>query len=90
MFLKFYQHLIEQDRMNKLEAQMDVLNALPNNQELLGLLTPDGGANKAGNLEQRRRISELWQAVQMNGRVESVEQGITRVSILKISKVLNE
>ncbi|KAF8565307.1 hypothetical protein P879_10987 [Paragonimus westermani] len=67
--------------MNKLESQLDVLNALPNNQELLGLLDshPTDETNKTGSLGQRRRISELWQAVQMNGRIEVAEQGIARV-----------
>ncbi|THD29143.1 Glutamine rich 2 [Fasciola hepatica] len=74
-----------QDRLRTLENQMDTLNALPNSRELLDKVFPsstDKSHLEVQTNQDQRRVSELWQSVQMKRRVDATEEGLSRLSSL--------
>ncbi|VDP66139.1 unnamed protein product [Echinostoma caproni] len=73
------------DRLRVLESQMESLNALPNNRELLDKMFPPTATKAAPDSQtnqDQRRVSELWQTVQMKRRVDATEEGLSRLSSL--------
>ncbi|TPP60676.1 Glutamine rich 2 [Fasciola gigantica] len=74
-----------QDRLRTLENQMDTLNELPNSRELLDKVFPsstDKSHLEVQTNQDQRRVSELWQSVQMKRRVDATEEGLSRLSSL--------
>ncbi|KAA0188654.1 Glutamine rich 2 [Fasciolopsis buskii] len=73
------------DRLRTLESQMENLNSLPTSRELLEKIFPsaaDTGHVEAQTSQDQRRVSELWQTVQMKRRVDATEEGLSRLSSL--------
>lgn len=61
---------------------MENLNSLPTSRELLEKIFPsaaDTGHVEAQTSQDQRRVSELWQTVQMKRRVDATEEGLSRV-----------
>jgi hypothetical protein len=80
-----------QDRLNKLEekvsrfeSQLNALNEIPSNSELIDRARqisrkPFDNENLSKTTNRQGPILEVWQYTQMEKRLESAENGITRV-----------
>jgi hypothetical protein len=71
-------HQLE-DKLNRLEQQISSLNSLPSNQQIIDKSKEIKKSN--GNSGP---ILEIWQYTQMSKRLESNEDGITKVCIFNI------
>ncbi|CAL8085643.1 unnamed protein product [Calicophoron daubneyi] len=71
-----------EDRLKKVESQLDALNALPDNREVLekALEPPEKGT---------RVIAQLWQAVHTRKRIDAAEEGLSKLSSL-VDDLLSE
>ena len=65
-------HQLE-EKVAKLQKQMDQLNALPSNKELIERTQQSGGG------EKQHPISDMWQLMQLSKRVSANEEGISKV-----------
>ena len=68
-------HQLEQ-KVTKLERELELLNALPSNSELLDKM------RYRGDGERIRPMSDMWQTMQITKKVDANEEGIGKVSQL--------
>lgn len=76
-------HVLE-DKLARFEQQMSALNSLPSNQDII---------NKSKDLKKSSNaagpILEIWQYTQLSKRLESNEEGITKLTSL-LQDLINE
>lgn len=72
-----------EEKVNRFESQLNAFNQIPSNAELIDRVkelsktkTDDSNSKKSG---QHGPILEVWQYTQLEKRLESAENGITRV-----------
>ena len=63
-----------QQKVARLEEQMEKLNQLPSNEDLFARTKPTGDG------ERPRPVADMWQSVQMKNRVDANEEGIGKVN----------
>ena len=68
-------HQLE-EKVGKLERELELLNALPSNSELLDKM------RYRGDGERIRPMSDMWQTMQITKKVDANEEGIGKVSQL--------
>ena len=68
-------HQLE-EKVTKLEQELELLNALPSNSELLDKM------RYRGDGERIRPMSDMWQTMQITKKVDANEEGIGKVSWL--------
>ncbi|KAK4468116.1 hypothetical protein MN116_008284 [Schistosoma mekongi] len=84
-----------QKRLSNVETKLELLNSLPNNQDILSSIYHDienSNTNKQNdhsivNLHNddsinHRKVANLWQSVQTNKRLDATEEGLHRLSSL--------
>jgi predicted RNase H-like nuclease (RuvC/YqgF family) len=77
-----------EEKVFRFESQVNALNQIPSNSELIDRAkhlprkTSDID-NQAKSTHRQGPILEVWQYTQMEKRIESAENGITRVDLLK-------
>lgn len=64
------------NKVVKLQEQIDRLNSLPTNDELF--------ERSRGEGERPRPVSDMWQALQLKNRVDANEEGVSKVSVTLI------
>ncbi|XP_077867171.1 uncharacterized protein LOC100378873 [Saccoglossus kowalevskii] len=62
-------HVLE-DKVSRLENQIDALNSLPSNEELM---------ERSRSLEKTTPVSDMWQQMQLQKRVDANEEGIAKL-----------
>ncbi|CAH8609317.1 unnamed protein product [Schistosoma haematobium] len=72
-------------RLTTIESQLALLNSLPNNQDIIGYIDNDIHNKKNNNSldnsnDNYRKVTNLWQTVQTNKRLDATEEGLHRVS----------
>jgi hypothetical protein len=68
-------------KLNRLENQISTLNSLPSNQQLIDK-TKDMRKSGASGQNQTGPIMEVWQYTQLSKRMESNEEGLTKLTSL--------
>ena len=63
-----------QDKVNRLEQQLDALNNLPSNADLFE-------RSKAAKGDQVSPVADMWQGMQLKKKVDTNEEGIGKVNI---------
>ncbi|CAH8617599.1 unnamed protein product [Schistosoma haematobium] len=76
-----------QKRLTTIESQLALLNSLPNNQDIIGYIDNDIHNKKNNNSldnsnDNYRKVTNLWQTVQTNKRLDATEEGLHRLSSL--------
>jgi archaellum component FlaC len=66
-------HQLE-NKVDKLQEQVDRFNALPTNEDLREL--------RKGDAERPRPVSEMWQTMQLKNRVDANEDGVSKLMSL--------
>ncbi|VDP82998.1 unnamed protein product [Schistosoma mattheei] len=66
---------------------ISLLNSLPNNQDIIGYIDNDIHNKKNNNSldnsnDNYRKVTNLWQTVQTNKRLDATEEGLHRLSSL--------
>jgi hypothetical protein len=72
-----------EEKVSRFESQLNALNEIPSNSELIDRtkqISKDTTSSKTTN--RQGPILEIWQYTQMEKRLESAENGITRVDFL--------
>jgi len=79
-------HALE-DKLNRFEQQLGALNSLPSNQQIIDKSKEikRTGSSSAGS----GPVLEIWQYTQMSKRLESNEEGITKLTSL-LQELINE
>ena len=67
-----YHHLI--GKVSKLEQQMNIMNSIPTNTDLFDKLKSKGEG------ERPRPMSDMWQTMQIQKRVDANEEGVGKVN----------
>ena len=67
-------HQLE-EKVNKLEQELELLNALPSNNELMEKM------RYRGDGERVRPMSDMWQTMQITKKVDANEEGVGKVSL---------
>ena len=80
MFKSPYHQL--EDKVAKLEQELELLNGLPSNNELMDKMRYRGDAEKV------RPMSDMWQTMQISRKVDANEEGVGKVCLLKISTTM--
>ncbi|VDO95041.1 unnamed protein product [Schistosoma margrebowiei] len=74
-----------QKRLTTIESQLALFNSLPNNQDIIGFIDNDihNNNNSLDNSNDNyRKVTNLWQTVQTNKRLDATEEGLHRLSSL--------
>ncbi|CAH8581944.1 unnamed protein product [Schistosoma intercalatum] len=70
-----------QKRLTTIESQLALFNSLPNNQDIIGYIDNDIHNKKNNNSldnsnDNYRKVTNLWQTVQTNKRLDATEEGL--------------
>uniref|UniRef100_A0A3Q0KNS5 Glutamine-rich protein n=1 Tax=Schistosoma mansoni TaxID=6183 RepID=A0A3Q0KNS5_SCHMA len=76
-----------QKRLTTIESQLTLLNSLPNNEDIISLINKDNNNKKNNHSldtlnDDYRIVTNLWQTVQTNKRLDATEEGLHRLSSL--------
>ena len=67
-----------EEKVSRFESQLNALNEIPSNSELI-----DRAKQSTKTTNRQGPILEVWQYTQMEKRLESAENGITRVKLIE-------
>jgi hypothetical protein len=77
-----------EEKISRFESQLNALNEIPSNSELIDRAKQISKKTSDDTKTTNRNgpILEIWQYTQMEKRLESAENGITRVELFEINK----
>jgi hypothetical protein len=75
-----------EEKVSRFESQLNALNEIPSNSELIDRAKqiPKKTSDDTKTTNRHGPILEIWQYTQMEKRLESAENGITRVELFEI------
>ncbi|RTG90616.1 uncharacterized protein DC041_0002094 [Schistosoma bovis] len=91
MKLSMYVLGLLQAKLTTIESQLALLNSLPNNEDIIGYIDNDIHNKKNNNNNNNsldnsndnyRKVTNLWQTVQTNKRLDATEEGLHRLSLI--------